>query len=118
MIEIRITAETLNDAVKQIAGFADTAVVKDKPKKTKVKQEVKDEPVLVEVPEEVTADDPVKDTEPIPDAVTLRAAAQEKAKTPEGKAAIKELLKQYDSKSISTIPEDKRADFLKDVEAI
>ena len=48
----------------------------------------------------------------IPDVTVLRAAAQEKGKTPEGKKAIKDLLTSFDSKSISAIPEDKRAAFL------
>jgi hypothetical protein len=48
----------------------------------------------------------------IPTVVELRAAAQAKGGTPEGKKAIKALLDKFESKSISDVPEDKRAAFL------
>ena len=54
----------------------------------------------------------------IPSVVDLRAVAQEKGKTAEGKKAIKVLLEAYESKSISTVPEEKRADFLKELKAL
>lgn len=56
--------------------------------------------------------------EDIPSVVDLRAVAQEKGKTAEGKKAIKALLEAYESKSISTIPEEKRAAFMSDLEAL
>ncbi len=57
-------------------------------------------------------------TQDIPDVTALRAAAQEKGKTPEGKKAIKALLVTFESNSISSIPEEKRAEFLAALEAL
>lgn len=54
----------------------------------------------------------------IPDVTALRAAAREKGKTPEGKKAIKALLTNFESKSISDIPEDKRSAFLAALEEL
>lgn len=54
----------------------------------------------------------------VPSVVELRAKAQEKGTTPEGKKAIKELLVEFESKSISDVPEDKRAAFLNRLEAL
>jgi hypothetical protein len=62
-----------------------------------------------------TADDA---TEYVPTVVELRAKAQEKGKTPEGKKAIKALLDEFGSKSISDVPEEKRAAFLAALEAL
>jgi len=57
----------------------------------------------------------VTETEEIPTVVELRAKAQEKGTTPEGKKAIKALLDKFESKSISDVPEDKRAAFLREL---
>lgn len=57
-------------------------------------------------------------TEEIPTVVELRAKAQEKGKNPEGKKAIKALLDKIGSKSISDIPEEKRAAFLCELEVL
>lgn len=48
----------------------------------------------------------------IPSIVELRAKAQEIGKTAEGKKAIKALLDKFGSKSLSDVPEEKRADFM------
>lgn len=48
----------------------------------------------------------------------IRDCAKEKGKTAEGKAAIKSLLETYNSKSISTLPEESRAAFMADLEEI
>lgn len=56
--------------------------------------------------------------ENVPDIVELRAKAQEKGKTPEGKKAIKALLEKYGCQSISSIPEEKRASFLAELEEL
>lgn len=56
--------------------------------------------------------EPEPETENIPTVVELRAAAQEKGKTPEGKRAIKALLQEFGSRSISDVPEEKRAAFM------
>lgn len=53
-----------------------------------------------------------QNTDTIPTVVELRAKAQEKGKTPEGKQAIKALLEEFGSRSISEIPEEKRNAFM------
>ncbi|SDG48400.1 hypothetical protein [Desulfosporosinus hippei] len=58
------------------------------------------------------------ETEKVPTVVELRAKAQEKGTTPEGKKAIKALLDEFGSKSISDVPEEKRAAFLLKLEAL
>jgi len=58
---------------------------------------------------------PDKVEEHIPSVVDLRAKAQEKGGTPEGKKAIKALLVKFESKSISNVPEEKRAAFMKEL---
>lgn len=63
-------------------------------------------------------DDPDVTDEPIPTVVELRAKAQEIGKTSEGKKAIKDLLNKFGSKSISDIPENKRAAFLRALEEL
>ncbi|KEQ22333.1 hypothetical protein [Paenibacillus tyrfis] len=49
---------------------------------------------------------------PIPTVVELRAKAQEVGTTPEAKKAIKALLDEFGSKSISDVPENKRHAFM------
>ena len=68
------------------------------------------------VTEDEIDDAPETDTEEIPTVVELRAAAQMKGGTPEGKRAIKALLDKFESKSISDVPEDKRTAFLQALE--
>lgn len=53
-----------------------------------------------------------------PTVVDLRAVAAEKGKSAEAKASIKALLQEFGAASISTVPEDKRAAFLAQLEAI
>lgn len=54
----------------------------------------------------------------IPSVVELRAKATEKGTTPEAKKAVKQLLTEFGSKSISEVPEDKRAEFLARLETL
>lgn len=65
---------------------------------------------------------PTEDEQPsksdAPTVVELRAKAQEVGTTPEAKKAIKALLDKFDAKSISSIPEEKRADFLTELDLI
>ena len=61
---------------------------------------------------------PDKVEEKIPTVVELRAMAQQKGGTADGKKAIKALLNEFESKSISDVPEDKRAAFLVKLEAL
>jgi outer membrane biosynthesis protein TonB len=77
------------------------------------------EPVKEEVPEaEQAPETPETEPQVIPSVVELRAAAQEKGKTQEGKAKIKALLNKFESKSISDVPEEYRASFLALLEAL
>lgn len=71
-------------------------------------------------PETTDADLNHDDNEPetIPTVVDLRAKAQEKGTTPEGKKAIKTLLDKFGSKSISDVAEEKRVDFMHALEAL
>jgi hypothetical protein len=55
--------------------------------------------------------------EPIPTDVELRAKAQEVGKTA-GKEKVKALLDEYESSNITGIPENKRAAFMRDLEAL
>lgn len=61
---------------------------------------------------EDTTGAPETETEEIPTIVELRAAAQKKGGTPEGKKAIKALLDEIGSKNLTEIPEEKRAAFI------
>lgn len=65
-----------------------------------------------------SADNTGTDNTTAPTVVELRAKAQEKGKTPEGKQAIKALLDKFNSKSISNVPEVDRAAFMAELEAL
>jgi len=80
-----------------------------------VVNETTPDPVTEEVAEDTA---PETETEEIPTVVELRAAAQTKGGTPEGKKAIKALLDKFGSKSISDVPEDQRAAFLAELNAL
>jgi outer membrane biosynthesis protein TonB len=69
---------------------------------------VEPEPTITEEPATEESTDP----ENVPTVVDLRAKAQEKGKTSADKAAIKALLNEYKSKSISDVPEESRVAFL------
>jgi len=69
-----------------------------------------------ETPEETAVEEtPETVPEVIPTVVELRAAAQTKGGTPEGKKAIKALLDKFGRKSISDVPEDQRTAFLREL---
>ena len=80
--------------------------------------EDKPDPVVESDTAAEDAPDTVTETEEIPTVVELRAKAQEKGTTPEGKKAIKALLDKFESKSISDVPEDKRAVFLRELDKL
>ncbi len=79
---------------------------------------------VAEQPSQPAQEEQTSDTEQkpqktdVPTVVELRAKAQEIGKTPEAKKAIKALLDQFGSKSISDVPEEKRADFLSELDLI
>lgn len=99
----------LQEAITGLAGIVGNVTTPTPEQKTvtePVKQSIK--------PEKKPDPKPVDNSEieVIPSIVELRAKAQEKGKTPEGKKAIKALLEEFGSKSISDVPEEQRAAFL------
>lgn len=129
-IHISIESESpveLLEALKKLSADSAVTVVADKrepeakkPRASRVAEPRQPEPAQVEAAAEATPAaveaDPAAVEEPetvaAPSVVELRAAAQEKGKTMEGKKAIKDLLNSFESKSISDIPEAKRAAFM------
>lgn len=82
------------------------------------KEEAKEPETVKEDPQAEQEQEPVGDAVDIPTVVDLRAKAQEKGKTPEAKKAIKALLDKFKSKSISDVPEDIRAEFMSELDAL
>ncbi|WGV57816.1 hypothetical protein QIH01_20305 [Brevibacillus brevis] len=100
-----------------------------KPDKAPTSDQTESKPVSKEEPknEEGQGDtggtdaDTDKDTggdEDIPTVVQLRAKAQEIGKTAEGKATIKALLEKFGSKSLSDVPDEKRAVFMAELDKL
>jgi hypothetical protein len=136
-IKITITTETAAEAVQLVQDLAsvmpgmqqseipaktDVSTVED-PRRTKPETKKKEDPVKSDKPvhtEEPDTNEPEEeeDTGPVPTVVELRAKAQEVGKTPEDKKAIKALLDEFESKSISDVPENKRAAFMKRLEGL
>ena len=117
--------EELRQAITGLAAFggivpaqAVAQTTAEKPSRTRTKPA---EPVQSD-PEPTKEDEVLEtiehDDTPVPTVVELRAKAQEAGKTPDDKKAIKALLDKYESKSISDVPEDKRAAFLAGLESI
>lgn len=124
-VSINITGENAEQAIQEfsvlsahfVAQLGDVKPVEMEKPKRQTRQTA---------PKETVKPDPVQDEdetgggedEDAPTVVELRAKAQEVGTTAEAKKAIKELLNNYGSKSISDIPEDKRAAFMAALEAI
>ena len=131
-ITVNINIPALSDLARAIevlagplSGKAVQLPVKEekkesKPGKTNVKESKAEETKakIEEVTEETEIEVTDVDMADIPTLVDLRAKAQEKGKTAEGKKAIKALLDKYDSKSISNVPEEVRVAFMADLEAL
>jgi hypothetical protein len=134
-ISLHIEAQSpleLQEAITGLAGITGGAAAPqpetEKPKRTTKNSEksvnksetVPDETVTVnsEPAEEPTPAEEESSDKYIPTVVELRAKAQEKGTTPEGKKAIKALLDEFGSKSISDVPEEKRASFMSKLEAL
>jgi hypothetical protein len=124
-ITVNIVAETPEEvmtAITKLATFGKTSEQVKKPstrgnKAVEPEKPVEPEqPVKEEIPNKSQTEDPISAA--VPTVVELRAAAQEKGKTPEGKKQIKNLLNSFDSKSISAVPEDKRVAFLAALEEL
>lgn len=138
-ITLNIQVDSLAELQYAIAGLAGIvggavttlpAAQEEKPKRaSRPTTKPEKQPDLEPVKEPETTDESTESTdseetdqsddqEYTPTVVELRAKAQEKGKTPEGKKAIKALLEEFGSKSISDIPEEKRAAFLARLEEL
>lgn len=128
-IEVNIQAPevvaALNNLAEAMKG-APQATVKDKPvkqetkKDSKPKDENKEEKPKDEPKEEVKSkDEPKEDKEAasVPDPADLRAKAGELSKSGK-KEEVKALLAEFEAKTLSAIPEDKRAEFLERLEEL
>lgn len=121
----------LQEAIAGLAGIVGGTVSTplpepEKPKRSSrvaPKPEPEKQPDSEPVVESGTSEEAAEETtdtakEEIPTVVELRAKAQEKGTTPEGKKAIKALLDEFGSKSISDVPENVRIAFLRRLEAL
>ena len=133
-IQIHITGESAGEAVKELSDlashFLSDPVKEEKPKRQIRKQEEPEkqkapkesekaeEPEESEESAEEESESSDSDDEYVPTVVELRAKAQEVGKTPEAKKAIKALLDEFGSKSISDVPEGKRAALMAALEAL
>lgn len=116
--------------IKDLAGLmSGTIAAPEKPVRnrntskaepTKAEPEIKQSPVDEDPPVEPEAvePEPEEDEGPVPTVVELRAKAQEAGSKPDGRAKVKALLEKFESKSISDVPEGKRAAFMKELGAI
>lgn len=126
-IQIKITANSADEVVQLVQDLASVLPGMDPekiPAATKVStiEETKPEPEPEPQPEpesnQEQHEEPATAKERIPDIVEIRKLAMAKGATPEGKEAIKELLKKFGCRNISSIPEEKRVAFLAGLEAI
>lgn len=136
-VNIHISGENAGEALKELSAFAahlfggqalvgasaaETPKV-EKPARTD-RAAAKKEVEAAKKETAVAADPDPADEQPeepvetiqLPTVVELRAQAAEVGKTAQGKAAVKGLLDQFESKSISDVPEVKRLAFLKALE--
>jgi len=124
-IEITITAKSAKEVVALVQDLAEVLPGMDPekiPASTKVStiEETKPEPEPQPEPEsnQEQQEEPAAAKDRIPDIVEIRKLAMEKGATPEGREAIKDLLKKFGCRNISSIPEEKRVAFLEELEAI
>ena len=126
-ITLNIVAGSSAELQEAINGLASQVVVtgiapKVEPLKTKkeVKPVVQPDKDPDPVVESGTTDAPPEETDetvPVPTIVELRATAAAKGASA-GKAKVKALLDKFESKSISDVPEDKRAAFMQALEEL
>lgn len=104
---------------QKVSTFEATPVKEEKPKRqrtTKAEATKKqEEPEKPDVTEDEGGD---TDTGDIPTVEDVREVAQDKGKTPEGKKAVKALLIEFESKNLTTLPEEQRAAFLARLKAL
>lgn len=103
--------------LEDIPAETTVSTVEEKPKRrTKTEK-----PVEEKQPDPTaTSEDcgPADEDAPIPSVVDLRAMAQKLGATPEGKAGVKALLKEFGCAAISAVPEDERTEFMARLEAL
>ncbi|MCE3202496.1 hypothetical protein [Paenibacillus sonchi] len=127
-VEIKIFGENAKEALQEIGGLAAALVgasapATDKPAKTaktqstakpaETKKEEQEKPETEDLDQNNTGDGDAE----IPDDVALRAAALEKTKVV-GKVKVKALLDQYGVPNVTGLPNDKRLDFLNELEGL
>lgn len=135
LVPIQITLQAANAAdvqqlVQDLAGTlsgmpasripasTEVSTVEQPPKRQqKAPKETKIDVEAIEKELEEEAADSQEAVE-IPSVVELRAKAQEVGQDPKKKPKIKALLDKYGSPNISEVPEDKRAAFMADLEAL
>lgn len=113
-ITLNIQAENPQELQEAISGLASSMGGASTPEPEKPKRNTKPKP------EKPAEPDPVEVNQDDSESVTdeqLRAKAIEVAKAG-NQPAVKALLDKFGSKSVSAIPEDRRADFMKALEAI
>lgn len=86
-----------------------------KPKEENKEEKPKDEPKEDSKPKEESKEE--KETASVPDPADLRAKAGELSKSGK-KEEVKALLGEFEAKTLSAIPEDKRAEFLERLEEL
>ncbi len=125
-IQITLQAATAADAKQLVqdlagtmSGMADARIPAQTDVSTvepeKPRRHVAEKEASKKIKEEVAT---VSDDVEIPSVVELRAKAQEIGKDPAKKPKIKELLNKYGSPNISEVPEEKRAAFMAELEAL
>lgn len=125
-VTITINSDTASEAIQEFsalsAAFTGGQPVVEEPPKAKARKSTPvKEPVVEKPQEEVTQPDPEPNSgadDDIPTVVQLRAKAQEVGKDPANKPKIKALLNKFESPNISEVPEDKRAAFMVELEAL
>ncbi|OME86506.1 MULTISPECIES: hypothetical protein [Paenibacillus] len=131
-VQITINGENAVQAIEEFATLSaafggatpSTAPVKEevKPRQRRAtetkKEEAKVEADLDTSPDEGTEGSQPNEDEDIPTVVELRAKAQEVGKDAKKKPAIKKLLGEFESASISDVPEEKRIAFMAELEAL
>ncbi|SCW41032.1 hypothetical protein SAMN04487970_10063 [Paenibacillus tianmuensis] len=120
---IQINGENAGEAIKELSALAAgingqavaPAPAPEATKPSRGRATTKPTPAAAEEEEpkkEAAESDMGEEDGPVPTVIELRAKAQEVGTTPEVKKAIKALLDEFGSKSISDVPENKRHAFM------
>lgn len=109
--ELRDLAAGLGGTVTPVQEEKPESKPAKRPTEKKATKPIEDVAEPVKESEDVSTD---KATEDVPTVEELRAKAQ----AVEDKAAVKALIKEFGAKNITTIPEDRRAEFLARLEEL